>query len=137
MKLWYGHGTEHSMNLVMIGSFKEVADAAKTKELIDWLVEELNRDVQCGDLEPGTRPGKFTPRLLELCREANIYDIAPNEFEQFTYDMSIKMEQNKIVVTTEESDVSALLKILVDKGARVEVFSAHDYPDAGYGRRRG
>ena len=27
MKLWYGYGSEHSNNLVMIGQFKSVEDA--------------------------------------------------------------------------------------------------------------
>ncbi|EUA59807.1 hypothetical protein I550_2955 [Mycobacterium intracellulare 1956] len=33
------------------------------------------------------------------------------------------------MITTDESDVQALLKVLLDGGARVEVYSAHDYPD--------
>ena len=43
-------------------------------------------------------------------------------------------EDDKVVVTTNESDVSAFLKVMIDKGARVEVYSAHDYPETQCGR---
>ena len=39
MKLWNAFGSEHSMNLVIIGRFNEVRDAELAKELIDRLVE--------------------------------------------------------------------------------------------------
>lgn len=37
MKVWNGYGSEHSMNLVMVGQFKTIEDAEKTKELIESL----------------------------------------------------------------------------------------------------
>ena len=40
-----------------------------------------------------------------------------------------ELKDQQVVITTDEPDVSAFLKLMVDKGARVEVFSAHDYPD--------
>jgi hypothetical protein len=41
----------------------------------------------------------------------------------------VETKGNDIVLTTEEIEVSAFLKVLIDHGARVEVYSAHDYPD--------
>jgi hypothetical protein len=35
----------------------------------------------------------------------------------------------KVVINTDEIEVSAFLKLLIDNGAKVEVYSAHDYPD--------
>ena len=46
MKIWYGYGSEHSMNLVMTGKFKDAGDAAKAKEVIDWLSEQVASDVE-------------------------------------------------------------------------------------------
>jgi uncharacterized protein DUF6375 len=37
MKVWSGYGSEHSMNLVMIGSFKQASDAEDVKDLIAQL----------------------------------------------------------------------------------------------------
>jgi len=37
-------------------------------------------------------------------------------------------------LTTEEFDISAFLKVMFSEGARIEVYSAHNYPDTAYGR---
>jgi hypothetical protein len=46
----------------------------------------------------------------------------------------VRRDGSSIVVTTDETDVQALLKVLLDKGARIEVYSAHDYPGTGHSR---
>jgi hypothetical protein len=48
MRIWYGYGSEHSMNLVMIGRFKSAVDAEKTKEIIDQLTEKLVDKIEVG-----------------------------------------------------------------------------------------
>jgi hypothetical protein len=50
--------------------------------------------------------------------------------------VSISQDGDKIILRTDESDVSAFLKVLLDRSARVEVFSAHDYPEEGPGQSR-
>jgi len=134
MKIWHGYGSEHSMNLVMIGRFKNVHDAEKAKQIIDSLTESVSADVEEGLLEAGNPPQHFSERMLEILRKVNVYIIAANEFEQFTYDFSVRVDGDRVVLTTDESDVSAFLKVLVNQGARVEVYSAHNYPDTEYGR---
>lgn len=136
MKIWYGYGSEHSMNLVMIGVFKEESDAGKAKQIIDWLTEQVNTDVHDGLMEVGNPPRRFTPRILELLGKVDLFIIGPTELEQFSYDVSVKVEGNKIILTTDESDVSAFFKVLLDQGARVEMYSAHHYGDTEYGRGR-
>jgi hypothetical protein len=39
MKIWNSYGSEHSANLVMIGSFKDAASAEKAKAAIDEITE--------------------------------------------------------------------------------------------------
>ena len=41
MKIWQGYGSDHSMNLVMIGHFKNPKDAEETQKLIEQLSEGL------------------------------------------------------------------------------------------------
>lgn len=48
--------------------------------------------------------------------------------DQFNYDFNAALENDRLVVRTDETDISALLKFMIDKGARVEVYSAHDHP---------
>jgi hypothetical protein len=129
MKIWQGYGSEHSMNLVMIGHFKSPEDAEKTQKLIEQLSEGLRNKIDIG-----TSRDRFGDDVLDLLRETNCYSLSPSELEHFLYDTHTRVEGDKIILTTEESEVSAFFKLMITKGAKVEIYSAHDYPDAEYGR---
>jgi hypothetical protein len=134
MKIWNGYGSEHSMNLVMIGRFEKAADAVKTKQIIDQLTAQVNTDVKDGHLQVGDPTNRFTEGMLQLLTKINFHDVSPSELEQMAYDVNVELDADKVVITTNESDVSVFLKLLVDEGARVEVYSAHFHKDTGYGR---
>ena len=78
--------------------------------------------------------------LLQALRRSSRIDsklnvhLRPAELEQFAYDVTVEVEDSQIVVTTDEIDVSAFLTVLIEKGARVEVYSAYAYPENGHGR---
>lgn len=130
MRLWFGYGSEHSMNLVMIGQFKSTGDAESAKQALDDLTREVQADADAGNITVGEPADRFSDRMLSVLSQVSVYDVRPAELEQFCYDVSISLDGDKIVLRTDESDVSAFLKVLLDRSARVEVFSAHDYPEA-------
>jgi maltodextrin utilization protein YvdJ len=134
MKVWYGFGSEHSANLVMIGKFKDSQDASDAMRMIDEITEQVNADVDVGQIEVGELTEHYTETMLGLMRRLNIYVISPNELEQFAYDVRVNVDNDEIIVRTDESDVSAFLKLMIQKGARVQVYSAHDYPESERGR---
>lgn len=131
MKIWHGHGSEHSANLVMIGYFKDVTAAAKAKEVIDRLTEQVQADCEAGKMDVGSgSTDRYNDGIMDLLNKVKVYDIGPPELEQFAFNVNIDTKGNQVVIRTDESDITAFIKVLIDRGARVEVFSAHDYPDA-------
>ena len=124
MKIWYGYGSEHSMNLVMIGHFKSTEDSKKTYRLIEQLTEGL-RD----KIDVGSQRDRFDDDVMDLLKETKCYNLSPIELEQFLYDTSIQLKEEKLILTTDESEVSAFLKLMIENGAKIEIYSAHDYPD--------
>lgn len=136
MKIWYQHGSEHSANLVMIGHFEDVTEATKAKEIIDALTKQVAEDQDKGTLVLGSPSERYGTEMLDLLGRLNVASIGPIELEQFAYEVTVKVEGSKIVLTTEEIDISAFLKVMFDRGARIEVYSAHNHPDTGYGRGR-
>jgi hypothetical protein len=136
MKIWYQHGSEHSANLVMIGHFENVADAVKAKEIIDALTKQVREEESSGTRTIGHPSERYGDAMLDLLGKVNIGSIGPSELEQFAYEVNIKAQGNDLVLTTEELDISAFLKLMFLQGARVEVYSAHDYPDTPHGRGR-
>lgn len=129
MKIWNGYGSEHSMNLVMIGHFKSSKDAEQTHKVIEKLSDELS-----GKIDIGTNRKRFGDDVMKILREIECYILSPTDLEDFLYDIRTRVEGDKIILTTDEIDVSAFFKLMIDKGAKVEMFSAHDYPNEKYGR---
>ncbi|WP_231759456.1 DUF6375 family protein [Microbulbifer elongatus] len=118
------------MNLVMIGQFESIEEAEKAKDLIETVTEKIYDKVDCGE----NRPKRFSNEVMDIFREKNLYIFGPEELEQFRYDHSLDIEGNKIIFRTAESDISVFLKLLIHQGAKVQVYSAHNYPDEEYGR---
>lgn len=129
MKIWTSYGSEHSMNLVMVGTFKTAEDATKAKELSERLSDTLQHTV---DLDGQTT--RFPDEVREILWKENFHILSPQEVEHFSYEHWIEQEGEKLIFKTEESEFSAYLKLFIDKGAKVEVYSAHDFPEEQYGR---
>ena len=129
MKIWNGYGSEHSMNLVMIGTFREVSDAEEAKQLIDDLTEQVRKEPNIYDEKNSPLESRFSDDMLNFFRTSKLSTIGPAELEQFAYDVSVDQEDKKVVLRTDKSEVSAFMKLLIEKGARVEVYSAHEYPE--------
>jgi hypothetical protein len=136
MKIWRQHGSEHSANLVMIGHFETAAEATKAKEIIDALTNQVDEDQLNGTLTLGSPSDRYGNEMLDLLGRLNVASIAPQEIEQFGYEVNVDVDGNDLVLTTEEVDISAFLKVMFLKGARIEVYSAHNYPDTAHGRGR-
>lgn len=134
MKIWYQHGSEHSANLVMIGHFEDASEATKAKEIIDAISKQVTDDQQKGTLVVGSPSERYGDEMLDLLVRLNIGSIGPGELEQFSYEVTVRAEGNKVIVTTEELDIAAFLKVMFLRGARIEIYSAHDHPDTGHGR---
>jgi hypothetical protein len=114
------------MNLVMIGRFKALADAAEAKHAIDQLVSQVGDET---DLDCNTQ--RYSDTMLKLLEELRVHSVSPNELDQFRQDVSVELKGDRIELGTDEIEVSAFLKVLLAKGGRIEVYSAHDYPDPG------
>ncbi len=117
------------MNLVMIGHFESSDDAEQTHKLIEKLSNELS-----GKVDIGTSPEHYPDDVAEVLRKNNCYILSPGELEHFLYDIRTCVKGDRIVLTTDEVEVSAFFKLMIDKGAKVEMFSAHYHPNEQYGR---
>lgn len=134
MKIWNAFASEHSMNLVMIGRFKDVRNAEEATVLIERLTNQVSAESQVTERGAEPQGQRFSAAMLDLLRESNLYSVGASELEQFEYDVRVERKDNEVVVTTDEVEVSAFLKVLLEKGGRVEIYSAHNYPDTGLGR---
>ena len=112
----------------MIGTFKDAASAEKAKEIIDEITDFISSS---GDNYENA--DRYPDGIRNLLEKVEFYSVGPAELDQFRYDIRSELKGDKVVITTDETEISALLKLLVDQGARVLVYSADEYPDTGEG----
>ena len=124
MKVWFGYGSEHSAKLVIIGTFKTREDANEAVRLIEGASEIALREHNAGTL----RKDAFPPEMLEFFLNNNFANFNYTDVEQLIYEFKVQKEGSKVIITTDELDIQALIKILIHYGAKLEMFSKHDYP---------
>lgn len=128
MKIWNGYGSEHSMNLVLIGRFKRAQDAERVEKDIDRLSTQASKDDSHSISFAEPEDQRFSDDMLSLLRSLNLNTLGPVELGQLVSEYYLSREGDRITITTDEAEVSAFVKLFIEAGAKVEVFSAHDYP---------
>lgn len=132
MKIWNGYGSEHSMNLVLIGRFKRSQDAEKVEKDIEKLSAQSSKDDSHSIAYGEPADQRFSDEMLSLMRSLNLNTLGPSDLSQLVSEHNLRREGDRITITTDEADVSGFVKLFIEAGAKVEVFSAHDYPsDSG------
>ena len=116
MKIWRAYGSEHSMNLVMIGHFTSVSDANKTQRSIERFAKRLSDVI---DVEH--TPDRYGDDIMEVLREVGCYILSPTELEHFRVPKTMKLNGNQITLEITAMAASGFVKIMVEKGAKVEV----------------
>lgn len=124
MKLWQSYGAEHSLNLVIIGHFKEANLAEEFEDLVDETADFL-RELNSFDVEED----RYDPQVMEYLSKKNIYCLTPQQLGHMLYDYSIDREGSDIKISSDD-DINGFISLLINKGAKVEVFSAHDHPES-------
>lgn len=131
MKVWIGHGSEHSANLVMIGRFADAEQARAVEEAFRQITEQASSDTEEAFANLRDPDSRFSDEMLELLGKLKSYSLGPVDVEQFRYEYSLERRDAEISIHTEELDVQGFLKLMIDKGARVEIFSAHEHQIEG------
>lgn len=125
MKIWQSYGAEHSMNLVIIGKFENVTDAEICENEANALTCFLRELESKKKFEFDSN--YFPDEVIEYLRKENINFYGVYDLNYFLCDFKLNRKKNEIHITSNDN-VNALITFMIHKGAKVEVFSAHDYP---------
>lgn len=124
MKIWQGYGAEHSLNLVIVGEFKDAEKAENFEQLVSTISSFLCSDESNFDVDAD----RYGDEVLEFLSKQNLYCLSPQQLAQFMYDQRLERKGSKITISSDD-DLNAFISLLIHEGAKVECFSAHDYPD--------
>ena len=129
MKIWQAYGSEHSANLVIVGTFKAVDDAKDAEALLKG-IRDLYPEGQQPE-KPVIR--KKTPEEEEMLKKHHGGAVHTIDLYELTNDFyNIVRDGDKVAVRTDAWDVGAVIKCLYQNGGRVEVHSVHDHPGGPY-----
>ncbi|KAA1425009.1 hypothetical protein FE697_003705 [Mumia zhuanghuii] len=128
MKIWNGFGTEHSMNLAMVGHFKTEVDARHALYVIDRMKEAMAAEEKGGRFSLGNHNREFSGELLKVMDEVNMHSFGYNDLEQFLYEVDATVHGNQLVLATDEVEVLGYIKVLLHLDAKIEMYSKHVHP---------
>ena len=132
MKLWNGYGSEHSANMVLIGTFESADKAEEAVKLLEEVTEIARADEAAGRLVAGQVPKDFSDGIMDLYRRTQL-NLNYGDPEELLYDYDATREADKVVITTDELLLSAFIKVMLHGGAKIELYSRHEH-NGPYGR---
>ena len=132
MKIWVGYGSEHSMKLILIGQFDTVDSARAATKRIRDLQELAESEVSEPSWEP--REEQVTEQFRQAMWDMGIYNMGRDDLTNFVYEYQIEQSGKELQIRTDESEIQGFLKVLLDYGAKVEIFSLHKWDENGVPR---
>lgn len=123
MKIWQSYGAEHSMDLVLIGTFKNESDAQQFYEMINLLSNFLkDNDHEFNGLT-------ITDSEMEYLYDHKLYFLNHSMYlDQMLNEFSMELEGNKVRISSEDY-LDAFILAMLHSSAKVEIFSRHDYQE--------
>jgi hypothetical protein len=117
------------MDLIMIGKFETVAEAEDAVSRMEAL--KVLADAEWSDDSWQSKDERMPESLREGLMSLELYDMGRFDVDNYAYEHSISRDGSNVRIWTEESDVQGFLKVLINLGARVDVFSRHDWNEDG------
>jgi len=129
VRIWHSYGSEHSMDLVLVGTFETVSGAEAAIERMQAL--KGLAEAEWSD-DSWRRPDERMPdTLVDELSKLKLYEMGRSDVDIYAYEHSVERKGSTVRVWTEESEVQGFLKVLIHLGARVEVFSRHNWNEDG------
>lgn len=113
--------------MVLVGYFQSIEKARTAESIMKKLTEaaeNLGSASAPSWMDPSPSPDT---NFWNFLRELGIFDLTLGEVEQFGYDHTLVRNENKIEISTDEADVQGLIKTMISRGARVEIYSRHNW----------
>lgn len=109
----------------MIGRFATAEQAKSAWDAIERMQTQISEDMAAGRLDVD-KSHRFTKGITDVLREINLHSLSAGEAEDFGCNVHIRQENEQLLLHTDDIDIGGFIKLMVDRGAKVEVWCA-DY----------
>lgn len=117
------------MDLVLVGTFETVVGAEAAIEKMEAL--RTLADSEWSDDDWSRQDERMPGSLMDALLELKLYYMGRSDVDIYAFEHTVERRDSTVRVRTEESEVQGFLKVLIHLGARVEVFSRHDWDEDG------
>ncbi len=131
MKIWFGHGSEHSYSLVLVGYFTDETSARSAEQKFERLRVAAEKELPEIGWDADQR---FTTGMRELLDTIKVWDLSRTDIENFAFEHTARRDGQTLRISTDEIEVQGFLKVLIGAGARVEIYSSHEWTEEGEAR---
>jgi hypothetical protein len=129
MKIWHGHGSEHSARLVMIGRFSGPEQARATEQRFKRLQDIAEHSLPERDWEDPDE--RLTDELSQELVQMRLYQFTRDDVENFRYDHSVTRDGDELHLGTDELDILGFVKLMLSDGAKLEIYSRDSWTKDG------
>lgn len=129
MRIWHSYGSEHSMDLVLIGTFETDSGAEAAIERMEAL--KILAEAEWSDDDWMHQDGRMPQTIIDQLVRLNLYEMGRSDVDIYALEHSVRRQGSTVRVWTAEADVQGFLKVLILLGARVEVFSQRHWNEDG------
>ena len=129
MRIWYSYGSEHSMDLILIGTFETVSAAEAVVEHMEAL--KALAQSEWSDDNWRRTDERMPESVVEELTRLKLYEMGRSDVDIYGYEFSVKRRGSTVRIWTDESEVQGFVKVLVHLGGRVEIFSRHHWNEDG------
>lgn len=129
MRIWRSYGSEHSMSLVLIGTFETVSGAQAAIERMEAL--KALAEAAWSDDDWRSPDERMPQMLVQELIKLKLYELSRSDVDIYAMDHTIKRSDSTVRISTDESDVQGFLKVLISLGGRVEILSRHHWNEDG------
>jgi hypothetical protein len=128
MKIWQGHGSEHSYRLVLIGHFEDETAAAGVEDKIKRLQDAVP---QFPEPDWNRQDDRFPDELLDLLNELKVWDLGRSEIQAMIYDFSVQRDGSDLTIKGNDAEIQGFVKLMIGGAAKIEIYSSHDFSQDG------
>jgi hypothetical protein len=112
MKVWLSFSSEHSAGVRIIGTFKSIGNAQAAVDAFNALLQHHH-----------DHPGANTE---EVCKAHGIYSLTEQDDLELDWLEPIQSTHNVIDVYTDEVDILAIIKVMLSKGGKIQIYRMVD-----------
>src|SRR5580658_11080402 len=110
MKIWFGHGSEHSYSLVLVGYFTDETNARSAEQKLERLRVAAEDELPEVGWDADQR---FSTGMRELLDAIKVWDLSRTDVENFAFEYTAHRDGQTLRISTDEIEVQGFLKVLI------------------------